>query len=248
MPHIVLGIDGTDSRSYRNRWVEQFVRDIDADYTFYQEGPNDAVTGWECSDRYQSALGFLNRTLRGLGISPNISPANLRLTLVGHSRGGHAVIALARDIPYRVDFLGLYDAVDMTSVLGDTAVIRNTNYCFHAMRAPYMNSRSSWGNTGTTITGGQLYSAYFATSHGGVGGDPGDSAPTPVIGDESCVYRPPQPVTLPMRPDSILIPARAAETLGEAFPDISGMCTTQSQLVHQWMREKAIERGLRFRR
>lgn len=73
-----------------------------------------------------------------------------------------------------VYFLGLYDAVDMTYQLGDTAVVPgNVVWFFHALRSKRVGSRESWGNTATkTARADQqhYFQQEFDASHGAIGG------------------------------------------------------------------------------
>ncbi|MCC6599663.1 MAG: hypothetical protein IT223_03210, partial [Crocinitomicaceae bacterium] len=150
MKDIVIGVDGTNSFAYRNgsRFVENFVRSVQSDFSLYLPGPTDlqGATGFECSAIYDQVMAFILSTLRELGYNQRVCTVRpeVRISLVGHSRGGHTVIAVARDLQLPVHFMGLYDAVDMTVTLGDTMVVRNTAYTYHAMRSPTMRSRSSW--------------------------------------------------------------------------------------------------------
>jgi hypothetical protein len=252
MPNVVVGIDGTNSSAYSNRWVERFLNAVDANDRdkLYLQGPSElgGATGRDCEDLYHEALRFVYSRLIAAGVNPNRSQVirNLTLTLVGHSRGGHTLIALARDLPIKVQNLFLYDAVDMSWVLGDTSVIRNVDKAYHAMRSSHMRSRESWGNTGTSISGGELGVAYFDTNHGGMGGDAGDTSPVPVIGDQSCTYRPPQPRVVGTSRHIVLLPPPPPTALGESFTRIHELCVSQSASVHYWMRQKATLNGIRF--
>lgn len=73
-----------------------------------------------------------------------------------------------------VYFLGLYDAVDMTYQLGDTAVVpANVVWCFHALRSRRVGSRESWGNTATRTARADrqhYFQREFDASHGSIGG------------------------------------------------------------------------------
>ncbi|MCC6600556.1 MAG: hypothetical protein IT223_07755 [Crocinitomicaceae bacterium] len=82
-----------------------------------------------------------------------------------------------------------------------------------------------------------------------MGGDTGDT-PTPVIGDEACVYRPPQPRYRSIaRTDMVIeLPPLPPSSVGERRSDVSVLCGSQSSAVDLWIREGAIQRGLRFAR
>jgi hypothetical protein len=106
--------------------------------------------------------------------------------LVGHSRGGLAVIDIAKKLtegcpcngkgkaikgPIPVHFLGLYDAVSMDMSSPSAPVSSNVEYVAHGLRDSRLGSRPSWGNTGTS--GGQNYnSKTFYGNHSAMGGDP----------------------------------------------------------------------------
>jgi hypothetical protein len=252
MPHIVIGIDGTNSHVYKTRWVEEFVNSVQAEREnkLYLPGPTELLgsTGRDCEDLYIRAGNFLAARLAAYGLlTCRIRETRgVTITFVGHSRGGHTVIALARDCMMRVDHLFLYDAVDMSWVLGETGIIRNVDYAFHAMRSPRMRSRESWGNTGTDISGGILFPKYFETNHGGMGGDVGDTAPNPVMGDDSCIYRPPMPHMVYTRGMAITIPAPSPTSIHEENSGVYTVCANQSAAVHQWIKAQAYSRGLRF--
>lgn len=100
----------------------------------------------------------------------------VKVCLVGHSRGGLVAIEVARALMrhrLRVHFLGLFDAVDR-AVLTDGGVIENVVTTYHAVRDPAVGSRRLFGNTGmrTRNPAAELYwQETFFTSHGGVGGD-----------------------------------------------------------------------------
>ena len=64
--------------------------------------------------------------------------------MVGHSRGGHIVIHLAAMLKYRTHFMGLYDAVEKTTMKGDESrIIYNVDHIYHAVRDLSAGSRTS---------------------------------------------------------------------------------------------------------
>lgn len=177
--HVLLAVDGTLSatdynfgtnRSYVRRFYDRFAGGRKRFFEGPGEGPGGigGVLGTDVDDIEESSWTALTSMLRSSGDSDRI-----RISLVGHSRGGHIVCAIARRLaglrvgdltpafrapgshstnpPYRVHFLGLYDAVDMTWNGGDTSQIpSNVDYYAHAVRSPDIGSRDSWGNTGWT--------------------------------------------------------------------------------------------------
>lgn len=260
MPHILIAIDGTNSVDYTIRsgesargrthgsWVQEFYHQAQADRKAYWPGPTDlgGATGLDCAGIYAGAMEWLQRNLREYGVSlRSCVSIDIQLTLVGHSRGGHTVIELCNNLPIPVNFLGLYDAVDMTAALGDTSVIRNARFTAHARRSPFMDSWSWWGNTGTSASSGVYRERYFDTNHGGIGGDVGD-AEAPL--DSSCVYRPPAPeVTRCYRGECYEVPNSATPRYaGEMNPDVHRRCGVESIAAHSWIRQQATSRGVRF--
>ncbi len=108
--------------------------------------------------------------------------------LGGHSRGGAAVIEVAKwlgeeGIP--IECLILFDAVDRSTKVGgdiwNTPIGSNVKRVIYAQRDPLACSRLSFGNCGFT-RGAQttfIHQKFFAT-HSGVGGVPWTKASLPV--------------------------------------------------------------------
>lgn len=150
----------------------------------------------------------------------------VRICLVGHSRGGLIAINVANRLPVPVHFLGLYDAVDMHTVLdGDT--ITNARTTYHAMRDPTIGSRSSWGNCGRSSTG-IYFEKFFRTSHGGIGGDP-VLRPSGMTADYSCSIE-----TTSANIEAFLGSSR------ETY------CINQSLAADMWIRDGAKKEGFRL--
>jgi hypothetical protein len=102
-----------------------------------------------------------------------LSINDVRVVVIGHSRGGLAATVLAKMLSpiVKVYFLGLYDAVDRQPCL-DGRVVENVHVVYHARRDPVMNSRWYFGNTSWQYkTDLQPQEKFFLTTHGGVGGD-----------------------------------------------------------------------------
>ena len=122
----------------------------------------------------------------------SLSTDQVRVVIVGHSRGGLVATLLARMLSpiVRVYFLGLYDSVDREPCL-DGTLIENVRIVFHARRNPDVGSRWSFGNTSTQHRVDHYEESYFYTSHGGIGGDfVADASKVSTFGDSSCTARP----------------------------------------------------------
>jgi len=116
----------------------------------------------------------------------------VKVVIVGHSRGGLIATVLARMLSplVRVYFLGLYDSVDREPCL-DGTMIENVRIVFHARRNPEVGSRWSFGNTSTQHRVDHYEESFFYTSHGGIGGDfVADAKKVSTFGDSSCTARP----------------------------------------------------------
>lgn len=115
-----------------------------------------------------------------------------RIILVGHSRGGAAVIRAAQIIQQQgpsafapkggaphvvgrvlIDAMFLFDAVNMTPSCSLDRLPSNIVKCYHAMRSPSAGSRATWGNCGIdTSIPNQMVKQTFFGSHAAMGGTP----------------------------------------------------------------------------
>jgi hypothetical protein len=169
---------------------------------------------------------------------------DVRIVLVGHSRGCLATTALAKMLSpiVQVYFMGLYDSVDRNQCL-DSTVIENVKYVYHAMRSDEMGSRSSFGHSSTIAGPGVvLTKKSFYTSHGGIGGDyVSDPKKATVTGDSSCIPQPAQRVY--GYEDSQVVDNTPA--LSKIFgKPINAICEDGKRSADAFIRNGAMEKGL----
>lgn len=180
------GIDGTSSeeesyaKTYQNSSVNRLHRNELVPFVepWYQRGPyND---GMDTDARARDCAKHVRNMYK--------SGKAKAIFLGGHSRGGAAVIEVAKwlaeeDIP--VECLILFDAVDRSTKVGgpvwNTPIGSNVKRVIYAQRNPLACSRLSFGNCGftrgpkTTF----MHQKFFCT-HSAVGGVPWTIASLPV--------------------------------------------------------------------
>ncbi|WP_205509735.1 hypothetical protein [Longitalea arenae] len=126
----------------------------------------------------------------GMLANQPLTTDDVRVVLIGHSRGGLAVTALARMLSplVRVYFMGLYDSVDRQGCL-DGMNVENVKFVAHARRHPDVKSRTYFGNTSLKYIGvDHAEERFFYTSHGGVGGSfVTNPKEVTAFGDSSCL-------------------------------------------------------------
>lgn len=174
---MLVAIDGTGSRKWfngHNSHVFSFYADYASGERAYLPGPDDRITGLDVGGLVDKAWGLVSGKLLQ-GVEP--------IDLVGHSRGGLAVILLAQRLqgwktgPVPVRFLGLYDAVDRTPTRWRGFIPANVQAVYHVLRDPRAHSRNGpvfgFGNTGTSYAAGVRYHRrYIFGTHSAMGGDP----------------------------------------------------------------------------
>jgi pimeloyl-ACP methyl ester carboxylesterase len=180
---LLVGIDGTSSKKWRetdpetqratNSNVFNMAKDFEGPH-LYLDGPN--TLGTDVRIISARALAFIHAQLR--------ENPNLAINLVGHSRGGLIAIDLANQlkdgfadvnggVPIRINFLGLFDAVDRAVGMDGTR-IRNVDSVFHIIRNPEGGSRRLFGNTGLQAEADVTNRKMMLTgTHSAIGGDPG---------------------------------------------------------------------------
>jgi hypothetical protein len=167
-----------------NSHVANFFQDYQrqpGEQKSYWDGPANEVTGSDAPNIHKKVMPWICAIV--------CKNKKERINLVGHSRGGYIVMEVARElsdkgctcpdgctIKPRVNFLGLYDAVDMVPGYGEAETVpSNVDYAAHALRN--MRSRSSFN----TADGGpenkaamKLYRErrFPGATHSGVGGSP----------------------------------------------------------------------------
>jgi hypothetical protein len=115
---------------------------------------------------------------------------DVRIVLIGHSRGGLIVTNIARMLSpvVQVYFMGLYDSVDREGCL-DAMQVENVKFVAHARRSPEVHSRTYFGNTSLKYIGvDHAEERFFYTSHGGIGGSfITNKNEVSTFGDSSCL-------------------------------------------------------------
>jgi len=190
---VLVAVDGTGSRGWLKelddgKW-NSHVRNFYLEYRLsprekkrYWHGPDLKLTGWDTFAIHKEVIEFLQVELS--------KDRCQKINLVGHSRGGYIVMEIARELGVlgvsledgttvqpRVNFLGLYDAVDMVLGYGeDETIPSNVDHASHAMgigsvgSRPYFNTADHGPeNLQEMITYAE---AFFDATHGGLGGDP----------------------------------------------------------------------------
>lgn len=171
---IYAGIDGTGvqdnlayAREFSRSHVHMRFKTWKGRWKHYSRGPNDL--GAETFALAEKATAFVERAYKSEG-------PDSRVFLSGYSRGGAAAVTTARLLAKKgvpIHALLLFDAVDRSYTIGNTTIPVNVYHAFHALRDPKSNSRTSFGNCGTTFSSTVRYiSREFFCTHGGVGGTP----------------------------------------------------------------------------
>ncbi len=187
---IYAGIDGTstEEETYKTTYYNSFINKLyrrellQFSDTWYLRGP--FLSGFDTINRSKSCYDWvINKWEKGEAKA---------IFLGGHSRGGAAVIEVAkwlkeRNIP--VECLILFDAVDRTHTLGgvfrDTPIPSNVKKVIHARRNIILtNSRLSFGNCGTNYESSATprFQEFFFATHSGIGGVPWTKAVDPIGG------------------------------------------------------------------
>jgi hypothetical protein len=171
---------------------------------------------------------------------------DVKIILIGHSRGALATTVLAKMLSpiVKVYFMGMYDSVDRNNCL-DSTTIENVKYVYHALRSPEINSRSMFGNSSTMVSSSvdEYIPKSFLTSHGGIGGD-FVSNPKEVGfgGDNSCV---PQPAKKYITTRAGTIEVDNTHPLTKKFNlPIDEICKQGRNAANEFVRNGAREKGL----
>lgn len=185
------GVDGTSTEeetykeTYKNSFINKLYRNELVNFIepWYLRGPY--LSGFDTRKRAVAAYKHVTEMWT--------SGKAKAVFLGGHSRGGAAVIEVAKwlkadGIP--VECLILFDAVDRThtlgSIFGNTPIADNVKRTIHARRDVLRTqSRLTFGNCGTTYENSNkttLFQEYFFATHSGVGGVPWTKAVDPLLG------------------------------------------------------------------
>jgi hypothetical protein len=133
---LVIGIDGTGTKQWLtgpnakrenglwNSHVANLIADVDPyAMTFYSYGPSHRITGSDSDDIALHVLKQVKEIIWDAG-------GGTRVALVGWSRGASIALSVANELSHSaqgkdwsVDFVGLYDPVDMSSDIGDDAAV-----------------------------------------------------------------------------------------------------------------------------
>ena len=191
---MLVAVDGSASKEWLklnaktgkyNSHVKNFFDDYvtsAGEQKEYWHGP--ALMGGDTDNIAREVLEWIVQRLCEVRADP--------IRMIGFSRGGEVVLWVAaelqksdrlwcvegrRDIvgPFRVDFMGLYDAVDHAG-LDVEKVPSNVDRAVHAVSDPSVKSRSSFDRVGEfpeDVNKMVLWEReYFDATHGGVGGNP----------------------------------------------------------------------------
>lgn len=174
--------------------------------------------------------------------SQPLTTEDVRIVLIGHSRGGLVTTALARMLSpvVKVYFMGLYDSVDREGCLDGMDVV-NVKIVAHARRHPDVKSRTYFKNTSLNYTDvEQKEERFFHTSHGGIGGSfITNHKEVSTFGDSSCLATI-ATQTRAGRIEHINNPA-LVQKMGKKMDQV---CTEGSQEADLFIREQARKYGI----
>jgi hypothetical protein len=174
--------------------------------------------------------------------SQPLSTDDVRVVLIGHSRGGLAVTALARMLSplVRVYFMGLYDSVDRQGCL-DGMNVENVKFVAHARRHPDVKSRTYFSNTSLKYIGvDHAEERFFYTSHGGIGGSfVTNKNEVSMFGDSSCLAT----ISVNTRAGSheLINNPALVQKMGKKMDQV---CTEGSDEADKFMRTQAQKYGI----
>lgn len=192
---------------------------------------------------YQQAARVPVQVTSNMLANQPLTTDDVRVVLIGHSRGGLAVTALARMLSplVRVYFMGLYDSVDRQGCL-DGMNVENVKYVAHARRNPEVKSRTYFGNTSLKYIGvDHAEEQFFYTSHGGIGGSfIINRKEVSTFGDSSCLptitTSTPEGETIELVNNPVLV-----KKLGKQMDQV---CTDGSHEADRFIRTQAQKYGI----
>lgn len=261
----------SNSNSYVKQFHDNFF--LTRGFRKYLDGPTNTLSGSDCYSIASDALNFINRSLSDLerlnklgsvyeesntnrhnySIFSNISSLykdfnkKIRIVLIGHSRGGAIATYVASKLRFPVYFLGLYDAVNSSTTLPNTDMIKNVQYAYHAKRN-LERSRYDllFNQTALSNVSGMYKEAEFKTSHGGTGGDPFASSLVPGFNDILV-----HPIALAISD----LPSEVAATIQQSVLNLhftpifntgmtENLIRTESRKANGWMIQNAQLHGL----
>jgi hypothetical protein len=174
------GVDGTgvwNDQEYRETFRFSFVHILYRNWTY---GPRNYERGPVTLDNKPSDSTFLSAYKTYRHVKENWKAGESAVFLAGYSRGGAAVIEVAKSLEadyIPVECLILFDPVDRTGQVGlpwkNTPIASSVKKVIYAKRSPAAMSRESFKNCGLLMEDGRPtpYETFFAT-HGGLGGVP----------------------------------------------------------------------------
>lgn len=187
-PILLLCVDGTGSLPDGTYYAENKLSHVSQAYL---TGKADTKRYWRGPWIVGAATSSIALDVASTIFDARKSNPETKIFMVGHSRGGAAIIRAAQIMNLRfqmnqkrgrasdignnsIEAIFLYDAVNMTHNLSVDVIPPNVGKCYHAMRDPVALSRQSWGNCAKISTrSGQLVKKTFFGSHAALGGTPG---------------------------------------------------------------------------
>lgn len=173
MAVLLASVDGTGTgnnadyaRIYEDSFCHRLWKNWDGSTRWYLRGPT--TDGMDTAQRGELAANW---------VAANRKNAK-GVVLAGHSRGGAAVIHAAYILQranINVDYMFLFDSVNMQVLIHTHRIPANVKYVFHAVREPYTRSRPLWGNCGRFCADKSVTTymeQFFFATHSGVGGLP----------------------------------------------------------------------------
>ncbi len=184
---ILVGIGGTksrisiefiDSNGTTNSHVNNMVNSFNGEKEFF-DGPNHFL---ETISVHNQVIDYISKQVR---INPNVI-----INVAGGSRGGHIGVGVAVQLDERgvildnglivyprIQFLGLYDPVDMTPSYGpwSETIPSNVDHVAIAYSNPNVESRSYFNRVNGGVEDPSLTNyneKFFFATHGGILGDP----------------------------------------------------------------------------